>query len=171
MRTPVFELHIAPMIRATDREHMGFFGDLWDYDFVAEHADEILERLKTDMPTAATGGPWPDEWIAVFTRWKDGSRKRLQLGTATFTFSTTASAFTITATGSHPGPGYRGWLQLEAQTETTKTYVLYVEEPDAPSAGSPEAFTVKERYRSSDTRTVFVHDSAGVRQLHPPVGP
>ncbi len=171
MRTPVFELHIAPMFRATDREHMGFFGDLWDYDFVVEHADEILARLETDMPTVPTGGPWPDEWIALFTRWKDGAQKRLQLGTATFTFNKTASTCTLTATGNLPGPGHEGWLQLEAQSDTTKTYVLYVDAPDTPAAGNPEPFTVKERYRSSDTRTVFVHDSAGIRQIHPPLGP
>jgi hypothetical protein len=37
MRIPVFELHILPMIRAIDREHMRFAFDLWDYDQLVQH--------------------------------------------------------------------------------------------------------------------------------------
>ncbi len=63
MRTPVFELHIQPMIRAMDRAHMrnlaGDDFDLWDYDFVSSSAERIMARLELDMPTMETGGPWP----------------------------------------------------------------------------------------------------------------
>jgi hypothetical protein len=165
MRTPVFELHIRPMFRATDREHMVFAFDLWDYDAVVAHADEILARLESDMPPAATGGLWPPEWIELFRRWKDGARKRLTLGTATCTLDRTATAVTVTATGTFPAAGFTGWLQLDGETDTTKTYALFFEPPDSPVTGTPGTFTARERYRATDTRSVFIRDATGVRPL------
>ncbi|MDX3800646.1 hypothetical protein [Streptomyces sp. AK04-3B] len=166
MRTPVFELHIRPMFSATDRDHMRASFDLWDYNDVVGQADDILTRLEDGMPPVTHGGPWPEEWIELFRRWKDGARKRLELGTATYTFNQTATNVTITGTGTLPLAGSRGWLQLDSETDTAKTYVLYVEQPDAPVTGTPAAFTVKERYRATDTRSVFVRDATGVEQLH-----
>ncbi|MFJ9948683.1 hypothetical protein [Kitasatospora sp. NPDC091207] len=167
MRTPVFELHIRPMFRATDHEHMTFAVDLWDYDSVVANADNILSRLDgAGMPPDDEGGPWPEEWIALFRRWNDSGHKRLQLGTATFAFSAGATTVTVTATGTFPAAGFSGWLQLENETDTAKTYVLSYEAPDAPVPGTPAAFTLKERYRATDTRSVFVRDSTGVQQLH-----
>lgn len=166
MRTPVFELHIRPMFRATDRAHMISDLDLWDYDTVVAQADHILDYLKDGMPPDTHGGPWPEEWIELFRRWKDGARKRLELGTATYTFNQTSAKRTITATGTFPSAGCGGWLQLDSETDTAKTYVLYVEQPDAPVAGTPAAFTLNERYPSADTRSVFVRDATGVQQLH-----
>ena len=45
-RKPVFELHIRPMFRLLDRQHMIFHGDLdlWDYDAVKTHSAEILRK-------------------------------------------------------------------------------------------------------------------------------
>lgn len=166
MRTPVFELHIRPMFRATDREHMMSSVDLWDYDAVVAQADDILSRLENDMPPGSHGGPWPQEWIDLFRRWKDGDRKRLELGTATYTFNQTSIAVTIAAAGTFPAAGCKGWLQLDSETDTAKTYGLYVERPDAPASGTPAAFNLKERYRATDTRSVFVRDATGLRQLH-----
>ncbi|MEU1506225.1 hypothetical protein [Kitasatospora sp. NPDC005748] len=167
MRTPVFELHIQPMFRATDQEHMTFAVDLWDFDSVVANADDILSRIDgAGMPPDSEGGPWPQEWIALFRRWHESGHKRLQLGTAAFAFSQTSSATTVTATGTFPAAGFTGWLQLESQTDSAKTYVLYYEAPDAPAPGTPAAFTLKERYRATDTRSVFVRDSGGVQQLH-----
>ena len=46
MAKPYFEIYIRPMFRIIDRDHMLFFGDLWDYDFVKAHLQqEILPRL------------------------------------------------------------------------------------------------------------------------------
>jgi hypothetical protein len=166
MRTPVYELHIRPLFRATDRDHMSFKWDLWDADDVVANAATILKRLQTDMPPDDTGGPWPDEWIALFKRWIDSGHKRLQLGTAQFGFNAGTTSVTVTATGTFPAAGFNGWLQLESETDTAKTYVLYFEAPDIPVAGDPETFNLRERYRTTDTRSVFVHDSSGVHQLH-----
>jgi hypothetical protein len=99
-------------------------------------------------------------------RWLESGRKRLEPGTAQFAFNQTATAVTITATGTFPAAGYEGWLQLESETGTAKTYVLYFEPPDAPDAAAGETFSLRERYRATDARSVFVHDSAGVQQLH-----
>ncbi|MFG2331519.1 hypothetical protein ACGFMM_18030 [Streptomyces sp. NPDC048604] len=165
MRTPVFELHIRPMFRATDREHMRWALDLWDYDDVVAQADDILDRLEQDMPPVSGGGLWPEEWIAVFRRWKDGARKRLELGTASYVLTRTATRVDLTATGTFPAAGYEGWLQLESETDTSKTYVLHLEAPDTPEAGTPPAFSVVESYRATDTRRVFVHDSTGVQEI------
>ena len=73
-RTPVFELHIRPMFRLIDDDHMlqrNF--DLADFETVKEQASEILDRLRSSspMPTQATGGPWPEEWITLFERWTE----------------------------------------------------------------------------------------------------
>lgn len=166
MRTPVYELHIRPMFRAIDREHMTFKVDLWDADDVAAKSRKILRRLQTDMPPVDVGGPWPDEWIALFNRWIESGKKRLQLGTAQLAFNQSATTVTVTATGTFPAAGFKGWLQLESETDTAKTYVLYFEPPDAPPAGAAESFDLSESYPATDTRSVFLHDSAGVHQLH-----
>jgi hypothetical protein len=166
MRTPVYELHIRPMFRATDREHMRFTLDLWAYESVVAHADDIIERLETsaDMPPASLGGPWPQEWVDLFKRWKEAGFKRLDLGTAQFTVTRSASTVTVKATGTFPAAGFAGWLELESETETTKTYVCYFEPPDSPEAGTGEEFEFKEKYSTTDSRTVFIHDSTGVHQ-------
>jgi hypothetical protein len=153
------------MFRAMDREHMGFAVDLWDYDVVVAQADDILARLAADMPPVDSGGPWPEEWIALFRRWIESGHKRLELGSAQFSFSQSATVVTVTAAGTFPAAGYEGWLQLETETDTAKTYVLYFEPPDAPDTGQPTTFNIRERYRAVDTRSVFVRDSTGLQQL------
>lgn len=164
MRTPVYELHIRPMFRATDRDHMSVAMDLWTYEDVVAHADHILDRLEADMPPASLGGLWPQEWIDLFRRWKDSGLKRLEFGTAQFTVTRSASAVTVKATGTFPAAGFAGWLQLESETDTAKTYVLYFEPPDAPTAGTAEEFEFTERYSPSDNRALFIHDSTGITQ-------
>jgi hypothetical protein len=51
----------------------GFGVDLGTYDGVKANAGDILERVKARdaqmMPPQEDGGPWPDEWIALFERW------------------------------------------------------------------------------------------------------
>ena len=166
MRRPIFELHILPMIRAIDREHMLFAFDLWDYDQLVQHAEQVADRLMVGMPPATEGGPWPDEWIQLFRRWITTGYKRLQLGSAQYIWSQSGASVIIHATGTYPGSGYKGWLQLEAETSDSKTYVLYFEAPDAATEGIPDTFEIHERYRVADTRSVFIHDSTGVLQIH-----
>lgn len=166
MRTPVFELHILPMFRLIDREHMIFAFDLFEYDQVVAHAEQIADRAAVDMPPVAGGGPWPDEWVQLFRRWMATGFKRLELGMGQYARTQSASAITITASGTFPAAGYKGWLQLDPETDDKKkVYVIYLEKPDQPVAGQPPTFNLRERYRSSDTRTVYIKDSAGLHQL------
>ena len=64
---PSYERDIRPLFRESDRESMEFAFDLWDYNDVSMHAQDILERL-TDgsMPC---DGEWPEEQIAQFRGW------------------------------------------------------------------------------------------------------
>jgi hypothetical protein len=153
------------MFRAIDRDHMLSRFDLWDYDQVVTHADALLARLEVDMPTPASGGLWPAEWIGVFRRWKDSGFKRLELGTAQLMRAQVGSKIVITGTGTFPAAGYRSWLQLEGDTDTARTYHLYFEAPDQPTTGQPSPFSLRERYPASDTRPVYVLDASGLSEL------
>jgi hypothetical protein len=85
-RIPVFELHILPMFRQLDRQHMLRVNgalDLWNYDSVKANAPDIIARAGAatpSMPTSDVGGFWPTEWRAVFARWAASGFRRLSLG-------------------------------------------------------------------------------------------
>lgn len=169
MRTPVFELHIKPMFRATDREHMQhMFGedfDLWNYDTVVEFADRIVDSLEQSMPPDDTGGPWPPEWILLFQRWRLSGFKRLELGSGSYEVLRTEDVAELLATFTLPGPGWSGWLQLESRTQTSRTYVLYFESPDEPEDGMGEEVTDSEQFDAPGIQTLFIRDKDGLKEL------
>jgi anaerobic selenocysteine-containing dehydrogenase len=78
---PSFKNHIVQMFRQEDIDGMNNAGgrsfDLTDKAAVEAKADEIIDRISRDardgglMPPAANGGPWPQEWIDLFIRWKE----------------------------------------------------------------------------------------------------
>src|SRR5258708_34217211 len=76
-RPPVFELHIRPMFRLLEREHMTTLVtpgiDLWDLGAVWAKRNLILEHLRAEglqnMPGVPVGGPWPAECATLFARW------------------------------------------------------------------------------------------------------
>jgi hypothetical protein len=168
MRTPVFELHIRPMFRRTDLAHMRVQIDLSDYNQIVDNADRLLLHLRGErdhalMPPLLSGGPWPDEWVWLFQRWMETGFKRLELGTAQYSFD--AKANLILAMGTFPAAGYNGWLQIESETEATRTYVLYFEPPDAAVTGNARTFSLEESYEGPETQSVDVLDSTGVHHL------
>jgi hypothetical protein len=62
-----FESDVRPLFREGDRDFMSYYVDLWSYDEVRAHADEILDRVEDGtMPCDA---PWPVESIDLFRRW------------------------------------------------------------------------------------------------------
>jgi hypothetical protein len=175
MRTPIFELHILPMFRATDREHMrNMFGeefDLWDYQALKNSIERVLGSLERSMPPAETGGPWPVEWILLLHRWKSTGFKRLKLATGRYEVLTGADVVELQATTSLPGPGWRGWLQLDAGTESSRTYVFYLEPPDEPESGSGEELLVSEQFARGGIQKLFVRDDGGLQELAIPATP
>lgn len=72
-RPTSYRLHIRPLFTATDIDHMSRRGlNLASFADVKNNSSDILDRLKdagSPMPPTADGGPWPDEWIALFERW------------------------------------------------------------------------------------------------------
>ncbi len=64
-----FEDDIKPLFTQRDQEAMLIMFDLWDQEDVREHADDILKTLENGrMPCY---GPWPEDQIDRFRRWKD----------------------------------------------------------------------------------------------------
>jgi hypothetical protein len=165
MAAPRFELHIRPLFRALDREHMLSKFDLWRYEDVAAHVDAILSRVAVDMPTAATGGPWPPESVALLRRWRDEGLKRLHLGTATYSLARVGAKLVLTAQGKYPSAGYRGWLELE-EGSSERRYTLYFDAPDAPDGKPGLPFTFRERYAATDSRKVVVRDFSGEHEVN-----
>ena len=68
-----FRLHIRPLFRDLDIEHMLPIGiDLGSYEQVRDRSARVFGALQgKTMPPANADGPWPDEWIALFSRWID----------------------------------------------------------------------------------------------------
>jgi len=62
-----FEKDIKPLFRELDRDEMDFVFDLWSYEDVSTHADNILERVEDG--TMPCDGEWPAEKIDLFRRW------------------------------------------------------------------------------------------------------
>ena len=160
-----FELHIRPLFRALDREHMRFRFDLWRYEDVASNVDLILSRVSADMPTLPTGGPWPAEWVTLLQRWRDEGLKRLELGAATYTLSRVGARFVLSAQGNYPASGYRGWLELEGDSTTERRYTLYFDAPDTADGNPGQSFTFRERYISTDSRKVIIRDVVGDHEI------
>ncbi|HEY7419783.1 MAG TPA: hypothetical protein VH593_31685 [Ktedonobacteraceae bacterium] len=65
--TPSFARDIRPLFREIDREEMDYVFDLWSYDDVRAHAENILDRLADG--TMPCDGEWSEEQIDLFRRW------------------------------------------------------------------------------------------------------
>ncbi len=69
-----FSEHIKPLFRQMDRNSMKWAFDLWAYEDVKQHANGILQRLKSG--TMPCDGAWPQEKIAVFQRWIETGKQK-----------------------------------------------------------------------------------------------
>lgn len=173
-RIPYFELHIRPMFRLLDHEKMlspnlgdrAF--DLYDYDSVRAKATRILERLTEEhepaiMPFVTHGGPWPDEWIALFRRWMEKEFPRLNRAAATWTATRDVATVNIVvrAVGKKPGND-RVWIQPE-RAEAPRNYVLY-HQPGA--GGAPKDFALRDTFPDAPgVDHVMVEDASGVHRV------
>ena len=70
--TPSFAQDIKPLFRQEDRDAMDYIFDLWDYNDVSTHAEDIFDRL--DDGTMPCDDPWPAEQIDLFRRWIDAGK-------------------------------------------------------------------------------------------------
>ncbi len=68
-KQPTFDNDVKPLFRERDRGAMLSVArfDLWSRDDVAEHSQEILQRLEDgSMPCDEA---WPEERVAIFREW------------------------------------------------------------------------------------------------------
>ncbi len=64
---------VKPLFTEVDRNHMSFMFDLWSYDEVKSHANDIYDAVSNQtMPPPGAGGPWPQSRIDKFKEWIDG---------------------------------------------------------------------------------------------------
>jgi hypothetical protein len=179
-RPPVFELHIRPMFRLLDREHMLTFVDpgfdLWDLENVWTMRNDILVRLRgegsVNMPGEKVGGPWPAEWIDLFERWTqnpnaDDIGHHLLLGQrdGDYQVEPVADKRRLRARVTAPSPRCRAWFALESVTPGRREYTLYVEPPLPAPAAAPTAIPAVEMFDKGDVTRLVIHDAAGTQEL------
>lgn len=64
-----FERDIKPLFRTKDRDSMLAAFDLFEYDDVVEHADDIVDSLRNgQMPC---DGAWPGSQVEKLQQWID----------------------------------------------------------------------------------------------------
>jgi hypothetical protein len=170
-RVPVFELHIRPMFRLIDQDHMAFDLDLWDLQSVWTNRNNILGRVSVgkDMPPAAVGGPWPDEWVAIFERWLATGDDttlghHLSLATPQGAYSVKpgfGGKIQVKATVIAPSPGYRVWLDIDSITTTQRVYTLVMEPPFPAQPAGSTTMSVSESFAKGTLTTLVINDANG----------
>jgi hypothetical protein len=176
-RTPIFEMHILPMFRQLDRQHMRRVNpnlDLWSYDSVKANADQIVERAGGDapsMPTAGVGGVWPSEWRALFARWIAGGFRRLSLGQGqNYKLVKSGNDFQLSCDvdiPNAPDQDSTAWFDIIDPGPAAATYRLYVFAGEAvPPATDTFSFAAQERVDAAAAANgVTVIDTSGSRRL------
>ncbi len=169
-RIPRFEIHIRPMFRLLDRDHMLAIDanrafDLHDYNAVVNHAKSILDHLKSNMPTIPTGGPWPEEWIALFDRWIAAGYPRLEPITAGNPRAQTNGKIVILrADVQKTRPDDRIWFERFSSQDSPREYWLYREPGTRDPAPSPALAEEKFAYKPG-VDTVTLVDAGGPQQI------
>ncbi len=177
IRRPIFELHIRPMFRALDQAHMIRLAankrvDLADYDQVKAKANKIAAMLADPgpMPTRGTGGPWPQEWIDLFVRWKDTGFGRLSKPAGS-NFSLVLDApdrYTLSCDVARPDASSTAWFDIRQATADAQVYELVMEQVDG-TPPAPDTVTVQEHPRGPlNVTEIVVIDSAGEHRLAVP---
>ena len=173
-----FELHVRPMFREIDYMHMKKHGlDLWDAAVVASNVNAIITFLTLDdpdqvMPAQDSGGPWPPEWIAVITRWRDDFKAQaLPRGAATYSISKDTPQpgwCTLTATGSPTASGSSVLLDRAPGRQSPPEFVLYEEPPRDGFSGSFDPFECDDAFQPAGATIVRVTDRNGSHDVSIP---
>jgi len=180
-RQIIWELHILPMFRLVDRDHMmalsaGQRLDLFNYDQVVKRASPepghetempIFQRwIRGHMPPANAGGPWPDEWIALFDRWVSGGFQRLAAVTADYGAGLNGGMVALVASGQKPGIDDQVWFERLSLSESPREYRLVREAIGEQDPDNPVEFTVRENFAAtSGVQVVIVHDTNGPHEV------
>ena len=134
--------------------------NLHDYQSVVERRKDIIVKLSQNMPTRGTGGPWPEEWIALFDRWASSGCPRLDRPTAvTYTLVDDDGDILLIAEGNAPDEGDL-WFDRNNENESPREYTL-VRRPDT---GGAKPFRVQEKMPERTT-SVVVYDGDGKHEV------
>jgi hypothetical protein len=177
-RRPVFELHIRPMFRLLDREHMAKWVslfDLWDINAVWQHRHEILTRIRDtqDMPGTRYGGPWPPEWIQIFERWvatgiDTEPGHHLDIATAQGNYqvqSLGGEKRRLTVNVSAPTADCRVWFELDAIASTERVYTLYLESAYPKRDPQPTTINALESFMKATATRLVINDASGRHEI------
>ena len=74
MQSISFEEDVKTLFRSGDRDAMQFAFDLWSYDDVSAHAEDILDRVRAG--TMPCDGAWPAAQVDTFQRWVETGKPR-----------------------------------------------------------------------------------------------
>jgi len=172
-RVPVFELHIRSLFRLLDREHMLGQFDLWDLQSVWTNRVQIMDAVSgSRMPPLPKGGPWPMEFVQLFQRWlttgtdtQPGHHLILAAPQGSYSVGVTGGNVSVSVKVGAPTHGCRAWFDMQATTETERTYTLYLEPayPDAPAA--PQVLPVIESFPKNGITKVIVNDGNGRQEF------
>jgi hypothetical protein len=165
-RIPIYELHIKPLFRLIDQQHMLLFFDLFDYDAIKTNAALILQRLRGSMPPASTGGSWPPELVTMFERWVNAGCPRLALGTGSnYALSKGGTSYHLECNVVVPTNRSQAWLDIVDVDPTRRTYRLYF---DRSGGGQelPTTLTVSDDFdETANITLVKVIDAAGTQNV------
>jgi hypothetical protein len=178
IRVPVFELHIRPMFRLLDREHMmqwvQFF-DLWDISDVWENRHEIIRRARDrqDMPGIRFGGPWPAEWVQIFERWvatgsdsEPGHHLVLAIAKGNYRVqSLGGEKRRLTVDVVAPTDKCRALFELESVTATERIYTLYLEPAYPKKNPQPTTITALAQFIKGSATQLVIKDAAGRHEI------
>lgn len=169
-RRPIWELHILPMMRNIDRDHMLYHVrstqrvDLFDYEEVKAKATAIAQRVRDgNMPPSGDGGPWPHAWVELFDAWIEAQCPRLQLLRGIYAARRAAPFIVLTAEVEIPAGISNAWLERYAPGERPREYTVVGEPfPEAPP-GPP--ITTRARFPDTPDAQIMVVDADGRHEV------
>ncbi|MDQ4032331.1 MAG: hypothetical protein M3332_08715 [Actinomycetota bacterium] len=180
-RPPVFDVHIRPMFRLLDREHMMTLAtppiDLWDLDAVWAERGDILARVRGEgsqnMPGVQVGGPWPPEWVTLFERWlatgsdvEPGHHLVLAKPDGPYKVRTlSGNRRRLTATVIAPTDGCRVWFELDSVSSGQRNYTLHLEPAFPSQPADPTPLQAIDPFMKGDATKVVIRDADGTQEV------
>lgn len=167
---PYFELHIRPMFRRLDRDHMLGSLDLWNYEQVSAKAQQVAAFLRRPppqtMPTVRTGGPWPEGWIAVFEEWLVRGCPRLLRASGTYAAHRLGNRWSMLSVQVELGDrNDRVWVEREESPADVAAYTLYLRPAPAGSTAPEGRIELTELIMDANVTTVWLTDADGLHEI------